>query len=137
MNNESIKKKLIEEIKLRGFDDHYIDKQEEKEILRAAILQGLTLESAMMVLRQVCEKSDYVIESLLDEKAKELLDQFANNDGHVDKKEFDDTVAILYKAAKGRLSEPLCRKKAKEIIVANNWRVHEGFLKGGRWFSDI
>jgi hypothetical protein len=28
-------------------------------------------------------------------------------------------------------------KKAKEIIIANNWRVREGFLKGGRWFSGI
>lgn len=137
MDIEDLKRRLVEEVKLRGFDDRYIDRQEEKEILKTAIGQGLTLDAARSVLQQVCERSDYVIESVLDQKAKEMLDQFANNDGHIDKKEFDDTVAILYKASKGRLSEPLCRKKAKEIILANGWRVREGFMKGGRWFSDV
>jgi len=89
------------------------------------------------MLRQVCERESYAIESDLDQKVKELLDQFAHNDGHIDKKEFDDTVAVLYKAAKNRLSEILCRKKAKEIILANKWRVREGFMKGGNWFSNI
>jgi hypothetical protein len=137
MDIEEVKRRLVEEVKLRGYDDRYIDKAEEKEILRAAIGQGLSLEAARSALSQVCERADYVMESTLDQKAKEILDQFANNDGHVDKKEFDDTVAIIHKAAKGRLSEPLCRKKAKEIILANGWKVREGFLKGGHWFSDI
>jgi proline dehydrogenase len=137
MNTDAIKQRLVEEVKLRGFDDQYIDREEEKEILKEAIAQGLTLDVARSLLQQVCEHSDYVIESTLDLKAKEILDQFANNDGYVDKKEFDDTVAILYKASKGRLSEPLCRKKAKELILSNGWRVKEGFLKGGHWFSEI
>jgi len=124
-------------VKLRGFDDSYIDKQEEREILKAAITQGLSLDTARFMLRQVCERMEYAIESELDRKAIELLEQFVTNDGHIDKKEFDDTVSILHKSAKGRLSETVCRKKVKDIVLAYKWPVQEGFMKGGRWFSNI
>lgn len=137
MNLEDLKYNLIEEVKLRGFDDHYIDRTEEKEILKAAIGKGLTLESALAVLRQVCGQVNYVLESELEQKAKEVLEQFANNDGHIDKKEFDDAVGIIHKAAKGCLSEQQCRIKAKDIILSQHWRVREGFLRGGSWFSAI
>lgn len=137
MGIDDLKRRLVEEIKLRAYDDRYIDRQEEKEILKTAIEHGLSLEIGRSALTQVCEQSDYTMESALDQKAKEMLDQFANNDGHIDKKEFDDTTAVLYKAAKGRLTESRCRKKVKEIIQANEWKVREGFMKGGSWFSEI
>jgi hypothetical protein len=134
---EELKRRLVEEVKLRAYDDRYIDRAEEKEILKTGIEHGLSLEVARSALIQVCERLDYTMESILDQKAKEMLDQFASNDGQVDKKEFDDTAAVLYKASKGRLSEARCRKKAKEIILANEWKVREGFMKGGNWFEEI
>jgi hypothetical protein len=72
----------------------------------------------------------------LDEKAKEMLEQFAE-DGQVDKKEFDDTVSVLSRAAKGRLSAADIAKKAKGIMQANGMKPRQGLFKGGSWYNDI
>jgi hypothetical protein len=137
MDIEKAKRRFVEEIKLRAYDDRFIDRQEEKEILKAAIEQGISFDSARAALVQVCDQADYTLETVLDQKAKEMLNQFASNDGHIDQKEFNDAVSVLHKAAKGRLNESRCRKKAKEIIQVNGWKAREGFLKGGSWFSDL
>lgn len=137
MDIEEIKRRFVQEVKLRAYDDRYIDRAEEKEILKIAIEHGLSVDSARAALIQVCEHSDYTVESLLDQKAKEMLEQFASNNGHIDKKEFYDTVAVLHKVSKGRLGEAKCKAKAKAIVQANAWKVREGFLKGGSWFSEI
>jgi len=137
MDIEAVKKRFIEEVKLRAYEDRYIDREEEKEILKIAIQEGLGVDSARLALQQVCAQSEYVMETNLDQKAREILEQFAKNDGQVDKKEFDDAASIIHSAAQGRLSQPLCRRKAKQIMIANGWPAREGFLKGGRWFSEI
>jgi hypothetical protein len=136
MNLEDVKRRFVEEIKLRAFDDRFVDKPEEMEILKIAVGQGVSVDSARSALRQVCEANDFVLESVLDEKAKEMLDQFAQ-DGQVDKKEFDDTVAVLSRAAKDRLSTAQLAKKAKEIMVAGGMKPRQGVFKGGSWFNDI
>lgn len=137
MDLEGVKKRFIEEVKLRAYDDKYIDRAEEKEILQIAIKEGISVDSAISALRQVCENNGYVLESVLDEKAKEMLAQFAANDGSVDKKEFMDAVAVVAKAAQGKLSDSKCQKKVKQIVQANEWKVKEGMFSGGKWFSEI
>ena len=136
MNLDDVKKRFVQEIKLRAYDDRYVDRDEEMEILKIAIADGITVDSARHALRQVCEANDYTVESLLDEKAKEMLDQFAA-DGEVDKKEFEDTVAVVTKAAKGRLSEAKVKTKVKGIMEANDMKPRDGLFKGGSWYKDI
>lgn len=136
MSLEEVKQRFVQEIKLRAFDDRYVDKDEEMEILKIAVADGITVDSARHALRQVCEANDYVVEGMLDEKAKEMLEQFAA-DGEVDKKEFQDTVAVVAKAAKGRLSEANIAKKVKGIMEANGMKPRDGMFKGGSWYKDI
>ncbi len=136
MSLEEIKKRFVQEIKLRAFDDRYVDKDEEKEILQIAVADNISVDSARSALRQVCEANDYVVEGMLDEKAREMLEQFAD-DGEVDKKEFEDTVAMIKRAAKGRLSDSKIAKKVKAVMVDNEWKPRQGMFKGGSWFKDI
>lgn len=136
MNLEEVKKRFVQEIKLRAHDDRFIDKAEEMEILKIAIADGITVDSARHALRQVCEANEYVVEGVLDEKVKEMLEQFAA-DGEVDKKEFDDTVQVVTRAAKGRLSETKVAKKVKSIMEANDMKPRHGLFKGGNWYKDI
>ncbi|CAK0769186.1 conserved hypothetical protein [Gammaproteobacteria bacterium] len=137
MDIEAVKKRFIEEIKLRAYEDRYVDREEEKEILKIAIQEGIGVDSARLALQHVCAYSEYILETSLDQKAKELLEQFVKNDGQVDKKEFNDAVSMIHSAAKGRLSQVMCQKKIKQIMTTNSWGAREGFLKGGRWFSEI
>jgi hypothetical protein len=136
MNLDDVKKRFVQEIKLRAYDDRYVDKDEEMEILKIAIADGITVDSARPALRQVCEANDYTVEGLLDEKAREMLEQFAA-DGEVDKKEFEDTVAVVTKAAKGRLSEAKVKKKVKGIMEAQDMKPRDGLFKGGSWYKEI
>ena len=40
MSLDEVKKRFMDEIKLRAYDDKYLDKTEEREILQIAIQQG-------------------------------------------------------------------------------------------------
>jgi len=136
MSVEEIKRKFIEHVKLRGYDDKFIDAAEERKILEYGIQQGISLEQGRALVAQVAIEQGYAVESVAEMKAKEVLEQFAS-DGQVDKKEFDDAVAIISRTMRGNLSDDACRKKVKEIMLKQGWKAKEGFMKGGSWFSSI
>ena len=74
MSIDDIKKRFVDEIKLRAYDDKYIDKIEEREILQIAIQLGVSIDSARPALFQVCKENDFVVESVI---IKLIKDQFA------------------------------------------------------------
>src|SRR5215211_5511848 len=63
MTLDEVKRQFVEQVKLRAYDDKYIDKAEEREILQMALQQGVTVDSARQALAQVCEANGYVLES--------------------------------------------------------------------------
>src|SRR5207248_5427078 len=100
MSLDEVKKRFVEEVKLRGFEDKYIDKNEEREILQIALQHGVGVDGARAALIQVCETNGYVIESKVMMQAKDLLDTLAGNDGKIDEKEFNDAVSFVRKDRK-------------------------------------
>lgn len=130
MSVEEIKRKFIENVKLRAYDDKFVDLKEEKQILEYGIESGLSLDQSQALLIQAAEQFGYAIESVADKKTEEILTQFASNDGVIDKKEFFDAVAIMKKALGGNLSEHVCCSKTKQIVLNHGWKVKQGFLKG-------
>src|SRR5262249_47176723 len=117
-------------IKLRAYDDKYIDKDEEREILQQAIQMGVTVDSARGALFQVCESNGYVVESKVLSQVKDLIDTFANNDGHIDQKEFNDAVTTCKKACQGKRTDIQCKKMVIGVIEDNSFKV-----KSGGWFA--
>src|SRR3954449_10154644 len=79
MTLDEVKRQFVEQVKLRAYDDKYIDKNEEREILQIAIQQGVTVDSARAALSQVCDANGYVVESRVISEVKDLLDTFASN----------------------------------------------------------
>ncbi|MBO1350750.1 MAG: hypothetical protein EBE86_026755 [Hormoscilla sp. GUM202] len=138
MSTEKIKRQFAEHVKLRGYDDQYIDRQEEREIMEFAVNQGLTVDEGLAILVRVCQERNYTLERDIETRAFEMLTQFATNDGKIDKKEFFDAVGIMQNMSKGKLSEVQCQKKAKQIVLDNNWQIKTG-LFGGKpdWFKKI
>src|SRR5436309_2506776 len=108
VNPEEIKRRFVEEVKLRAYDDKYIDKNEEREILQIALQQGVSVESARAALGLVCDANDYVLESKVMSELKDLLDTLAGNDGKVDEKEFNDAVSMCKKRTKGKRTDIQC-----------------------------
>jgi hypothetical protein len=135
MSLDDVKKRFVEEVKLRAYDDKYIDKDEEREILQIAIQQGIGVDSARAALSQVCEAQGYVLESKVLSEIKDLIETFASNDGVVSEKEFSDSVAQLKKRCQGKRNDIQCKKMVIEIIEDNSYKVKEGMFN--HWFAKI
>jgi hypothetical protein len=129
MDLDNVKKRFVEEIKLRAFDDKYIDKNEEREILQIALQQGVGVDGARAALAQVCEGQGFILESRVRTHLKDVLDTLAGNDGKIDEKEFNDAVTMCKKATQGKRSDVQCKKMVIEIIDDNAYKTSKG------WFS--
>jgi hypothetical protein len=134
MDLDSVKKRFVEEVKLRAYDDKYIDKNEEREILQIALQAGITVDSARAALAQVCEANGYVLESKVLSEIKDLMDTFASNDGKVDEKEFNDCVTQLKKRCQGKKNDLQCKRMVIEIIEDNAYKTSKGWFSS--WYAN-
>ena len=133
MELDEVKRQFVEQVKLRAYDDKYIDKNEEREILQIALQQGVTVDSARAALAQVCENNGYVLESRALAQIKDLVDTFASNDGKIDEKEFNDAVTTMKKATQGKKNDVQCKRMVIEIIEDNSWKVKQGMFS--HWYD--
>jgi len=136
-SSEMTSARWVESIRLRAYEKPYLDKAAEKELLREAIEQGLSFDDARLQLLQVCEAEHYALASRLEEQAAQLLEQRIEQQGGIDQQGFADTTALVQRAAYGHLSETECRRQVKALILARQWPVRQGFLKGGQWLNEI
>ena len=135
--SEDVKKTFVDYIMLQVFDDKYIDRKEEKKILEEGIKKGISVEEGLAIIRQVAADKGLALEREAEERAKEMLERFAANDGKVDKKEFEDTLAIFKSASKSKIPEPEMKKRLKNMMEENGWKAKEGGLFGSKWYSAI
>ena len=135
--SEHIKKQFIEFIALQAFDDQYIDREEEKEILEVGVKNGIAVEESLSLVRQVASQMGWGIERDAEDKAKQFLENATSNDGKVDKKEFENAVVLLKKATKGKIPEPEMKRRLKKMMEDNAWKAKEGGLFGSKWYSAI
>lgn len=135
MSLDEVKRRFVEEVKLRAFDDKYIDRKEEKEILQIAIQNGVGVDAGRGALAQVCETQGYVLESALLNNLKKVLETFAENDGVISEKEFTDSVTICKKESKGKRTDQQCKKMVVEMIEENNWKAKQGMFN--HWYDKM
>lgn len=128
---EDVKKRFVNEIKLRAYDDKYIDKNEEREILQIAIQMGVSIDSARGALAQVCDDQGYVLESSVLKMIRDQVESAAGNDGKVDQKEFEMIVANAKRAMNGKKND----RQIKIMIVQIMEETGNTKVKTG-WFSD-
>jgi len=135
MSLDEIKRQFVEQVKLRAYDDKYIDKAEEREILQIALTQGVAVDSARAALAQVCESNGYVLESAALKAVKEMVDIQAGNDGKIDEKEFNDALALLKVRTQGKKNDVQCKKMLVEMIQENSYKVKTGLFSN--WFTRV
>jgi len=131
MSLEEVKKRFVNEIKLRAYDDKYVDKNEEREILQIAIQLGVSIDSARSALVQVCEDGGYILESGVIKTIKDNVEAAAGDDGKIDQKEFDMIFAQAKKAMQGKKNDVQIKKMIVTVMEdTGNTKVKTG------WFSD-
>jgi uncharacterized protein involved in tellurium resistance len=127
----------VEIVRLQAYENPYIDKIAEKDLLREAIACGLTVDDARRQLLQVCKTEHYALLSHLEELATKELERCVAEKNGIDQESFTSAVATVQQATYGHLKEAQCRQKVKELILARQWPVRQGFLKGGQWFKEM
>ncbi len=131
MNLDDIKRRFVEEIKLRAYDDRYVDRNEEREILQFALQQGVTIDSARSALAQVCEANGYILERTIIERIKEDLAVYMGNDGQIDEKEFNNVVLKVKNLVGNKRNDVQVKKMIIEVMEdTGNTKTTRG------WFSD-
>ncbi|AMV30342.1 hypothetical protein VT84_38475 [Gemmata sp. SH-PL17] len=131
MSPDDTKKRIVNEIKARAYDDKYIDRNEEREIVRIAIELGVTVESALVALGQVCDEFSYVLESRILKQIEDQLATAAANDGKIDQQEFDLIFGNVKRAAQGKKTDRELKKMVVQVMESTgNNKVRTG------WFSD-
>jgi hypothetical protein len=135
MSLDDVKRQFVEQVKLRAYDDKYIDKNEEREILQMALQHGVTVDSARAALAQVCEGNGYVLESTAIAAVKEMIAIQAANDGKIDEKEFNDAVALMKVRTQGKKTDVQCKRMVVEIIDEASYKTSTGFFSN--WFTRV
>jgi len=125
MSLDAIQDRFIDEIKLRGYDDQYIDKNEEREILQIAIQQGIGIDAARAALAEVCSKLGYSLESDLLKLVKDQFDS-AGSVG-INRASFEAVLAKLRTAADGRRDDRELRKLIVHAIEDGGFKVNSGW----------
>ena len=131
MSLDEIKKRFVNEIKLRAYDDKYVDRDEEREILQIAVQLGVTIDSARPALAQVCDANRYVLESAVLRLIKDGIEAAMGDDGKVDQLEFEGVYQAAAVAMQGKKTE----RQVKTMIVQVMEDTGNNKVKKG-WFSD-
>lgn len=135
MSLDEVKKQFLQQVKVRAYDDAYIDKNEERELLQMAIGWGIDIDSARSALGQICEDKNYVLESKVMKEVKNIIETFAANDGKIDKKEFDDAVAVCKKAMLGKRNDIHAKKLVIGVIQENNFKTKQSMFN--HWYDGV
>lgn len=131
MNLDDIKRRFVEEIKLRAFDDKYVDRNEEREILQFALQQGVTIDSARAAIAQVCEANGYILERTVIERIKEDLAVYMGNDGQIDENEFKNVLLKVKNLVGNKRNDMQIKKMVVEVMEdTGNTKTTKG------WFTD-
>ncbi len=128
---DDLKKRFVNEIKLRAYDDKYIDRTEEREILSIAVEAGVNIDSARAALAQVCDDASYVLETAVVKDIKQQVETAAGNDGVIDQKEFDLIFGNIKRKVEGKKND----REVKKMIVAVMEETGNNKVKKG-WFSN-
>jgi hypothetical protein len=136
MTTDDIKNRFVSEIKLRGYDDKYIDRNEEREILQIAIQLGVSIENALTSLQQVCEEAGYIQETQILQQIKTRLESAAGADGRVDEREFELVFHDVRKTIQGKKNDRELKKLIVQVMEdTGNYRVKTGWFRD--WYSTL
>jgi hypothetical protein len=130
MTEDEIKTRFVSEIELRGYDDKYIDRNEEREILQIAIQLGVGVESARLALVQVCEERGYIIESAIARQIRKDVES-ATAQGKVDRRGFEAIFENARRAVQGKKND----RDVRKMVVGVMEETGSNRVKTG-WFSN-
>ncbi|HEY2784468.1 MAG TPA: hypothetical protein VGJ05_05780 [Fimbriiglobus sp.] len=130
MPADDVTQRLVNEIRLRAYDDHYIDRTEEREILQIAVAVGVELDPARQTLARICADQGYVLESDVVASVRAAVEAAAR-EKKIDKTTFEGLVDKAKFVAGGKKTD----REARKLVIALMEETAAARVKTG-WFSD-
>jgi broad-specificity NMP kinase len=133
---EFVKQQLIREIEARGYDDHFIDLNEEREILQIAYYRAVDTESARQAMAEICTEKGYLLESVLLQQIREHVQTVTAEAGEMNRRLFDRIFHEIKPSMFGRRDD----KQIQRMIVwaiedLGPTRVRTGWFRD--WYSAL
>ncbi len=100
-----VKAQLQQEVEKRGFDDFYIDSNEEREILQIAIHLGMPMAQGRELLLEVAQQVGYILETELLKQLREQLPVVLRGRKKLNQRGFQQVVQHGVQYAAGHASE--------------------------------
>ncbi|MCS6863849.1 MAG: hypothetical protein RMJ56_03960 [Gemmataceae bacterium] len=132
MTTEEVKQRIVNEILLRGYDDHYIDHNEEREIVQIAVELGVSVENTLAALQQVCDEYHYVLESHINRQIEQQIVAAAGDNGRIGPHDFEQIFSQIKKLLHGKKSD----RDIKAMIIAVMERTGYNRIKNRWWFGN-
>ena len=136
MMPDEIRTRFLQEIEARGYDDHYVDSNEEREILLIATQMGTPGDVARADLAHVCNERGYVLESAILKLIREHIEATIGSAGQLSRRDFERIVSSVREAAKGKRTD----RQLKTLIVqvmedTGRTRVRVGWFRN--WYAAL
>ena len=136
MTTDDVKARLVTEIALRGSDDRYIDRNEEREILQIAIQLGVGFDAAKADMSAVCGERGYVLESDVVRAVGERLAESAGPTGKLDRAGFERVCGEAARLVRGMKPEREVRRLVVTVMEdTGRNRVKTGGF--GNWSAAV
>ena len=138
--DEARKKRFAEFVKAHGFDDGFIDREEEKRILQEGVARfGIGFTDGQAIMLGVASAFDYSIERNAESHIRELLTHYAGRSGKISRNDFNDCVAVYKVLSKGTVTEHDIKRRLKAIMEEKGWRPRPTglLLRTRKWYREI
>ena len=138
--DEARKKRFGEFVKAHGFDDGFIDREEEKRILQEGVARfGIGLSDGQAIMLGVASAFDYAIERNADSHIRELLAHYAGRSGRISRNDFHDCAAVYKVLTKGTVTDYEIKRRLKAIMEEKGWRPRPTglLLRTRKWYREI
>ena len=133
MTDDPSTDRLVKEIGLRTFADHYLDRDEEREVVRIAGQIGLSEIEAHAAIANFCHETGIVREAEIRDAIRAKLSSVS---GKIDRAAFDEIVVDAIDFCKKTLLE----RDVQRMVVSAMEETHRTNVKHGwfsNWFKDL
>jgi hypothetical protein len=130
MSADEVHRQCVAQIRLRAYDDRYIDQDEEREILQILEQEAASADALRDTLSKVCDRHNFVLESRVLADVKKRL---AN--GKIDEKDFHDAVTTCKARFRGKKDETQVKRLIVEMIEDNGFQVKTGMFRN--WYAKV
>jgi len=126
---------FTEWVKLRAFDDKYIDKIEERDILQHGLGLGMTVDQARAALINTCQTNGYILESEIFRGFLENLESFVKRDGALSRHAFQEACALGKRLVGNVKGEIAVRRMLCRLIDDHGLPIRKGWFSN--WYASM